>query len=54
MEIMLIIHKKSSDNDNLEMFPLHYRYFCIFFIDLIDGNLLISPHKCLQNHEKMA
>lgn len=32
MEIMLIIGKKSSDNDNLEMFPLHYRYFCIFLI----------------------
>lgn len=28
MEIMLITYKqKSSDNDNLERFQLHYRYF---------------------------
>ena len=26
----------------------------IFFIDLIAENLLISPHKCLRHHEKMA
>ena len=26
----------------------------IFFIDLIDGNLLTSPHKCLRRHEKTA
>ena len=25
-----------------------------FFIDLIAENLLISPHKCLRHHEKMA
>lgn len=24
------------------------------FIDLIAENLLISPHKCLRHHEKMA
>ena len=26
----------------------------VFFIDLIAENLLISPHKCLRHHEKMA
>lgn len=28
--------------------------FALFFIDLIDGNLLTSPHKCLRRHEKTA
>ena len=32
-----------------------YSKFCVgFFIDLIAENLLISPHKCLRHHEKMA
>lgn len=27
--------------------PVWWKYIVAFFIDLIDGNLLISPRKCL-------
>lgn len=30
-----------------KMITLTLCFFLVFFIDLIDGNLLISPRKCL-------